>query len=91
MSFYKYNPDTPHEFHDGDVLGMFIPDKSRYKIYFQTDGSGPTNYFSDTGKDSTIPPGDDFITTEETTATAYPLVAVEVCEYTKCIVMLHNA
>ncbi len=76
MTFYEYTPDTPHEFYDGDVLGMFIPDKSRYEIFFQ-DESALTNYFYDTGKD---PPEDDFITTGMDTANVHPLVAVEVCE-----------
>ncbi len=79
MTFYEYTPDTPHEFHDGDVLGMFIPDKSRYKIFFQADESGPTNYYYDTGKD-TISPEDPFTTTGEDTEVVHPLVAVEVCE-----------
>ncbi len=88
MTFYEYIPDTPHEFHDGDILGMFIPAQSRYKIYFQADESGPTNYFYDTGTGSTIPPEDDFTTTEEDTANVHPLVAVEVCEYSKLLCML---
>ncbi len=77
MTFYEYTPDpTGHEFHDGDVLGMFIPDNSRYEIFFQADESGPMNY------DTMGPPEGDFTTTGMgvATATAYPLLAVEVCE-----------
>ncbi len=81
MLFYEYTPDPPgHEFQDGDVLGMFIPDKSRYNIFFQADESAPTNYFYDTGGGSTTPPEGDFTTTGIPTATAYPLLAVEICE-----------
>ncbi len=88
MSFYEYIPEPPgHEFHDGDVLGIFIPDDSRYEIYFQADESGPTNYFYDTGRDSTTPSEDDFITTGEDTEDVHPLVAVEVCEYSKLLCM----
>ncbi len=87
MTFYEYTPDTPHEFHDGDVLGMFIPDNSRYNMFFQGDESGPTNYFYGTGLGSTTPPEGDFTITEVATATAYPLVAVEVCEYNKLHIM----
>ncbi len=97
MSLYEYTPDTPHEFHDGDVLGMFIPDKSRYEMFLLADKSGPTNYFYDTGKDSTFPPEDDFTTTAADTAIVHPLIIVEVCEYStllssdssQCLIQLY--
>ncbi len=79
MTFYEYTPDTPHEFHDGDVLGMFIPDKSICQIFFEEVAVGPLNYFLYTGT-ATTPPVGDFTTSGKTIATAYPLLAVEVRE-----------
>ncbi len=59
MTFYEYTPDPPgHEFHDGDVLGMFIPAQSRYRMLFLADESGPTNYLYNTG--SATPPEGNF-------------------------------
>ncbi len=80
MTYYEYSPNPPHEFNDGDVLGMFIPDQTRLALFFESVDSGSLNYVYDT---NVSPPGGDLITTSrDTEVNAAPLIAVEVCEYT---------
>ncbi len=78
MTYYEYSPNSPHEFNDGDVLGMFIPDKSRYKLFFERTDSGPENYVEDMADSA----GSDFTTNSGgiQITSAVPLIAVEVCE-----------
>ncbi len=81
MTYYEYSPNPPHEFNDGDVLGMFIPDETRRAIFFVNVGSGPLNYVDNTGNNNFNPPGGPFETTSaDTTVNAVPLIAVEVCK-----------
>ncbi len=78
MTYYEYSPNPLHEFNDGDVLGMFIPDKPRYKLFFERTDSGPENYV----KDKADSAGSEFTTNSGgiQMTNAVPLIAVEVCE-----------
>ncbi len=81
MTYFEYSPNPPHEFNDGDVLGMFIPDETRLAIFFVEVESDPLNYVDNTGNNNFNPPGGPFVTTTaDTTVNAVPLIAVEVCK-----------
>ncbi len=80
MTYYEYSPNPPHEFNDGDVLGMFIPDETRLAIFFERVDSSCFNYV-DRNVNSIPPEGDFVTTTADNTVNAVPLIAVEVCEY----------
>ncbi len=81
MAYYEYSPNPPHEFNDGDVLGMFIPDDTRLAVFFEQVDSAMLNYVDNAGNGVYSPPEGDFaITTADTTVTAAPLIAVEVCK-----------
>ncbi len=82
MTYYEYSPNPPHEFNDGDVLGIFIPDRTRLAIFFVEVESGPLNYVDlKTGNDRFSPPVGPFeTTTAGMTVNAVPLIAVEVCK-----------
>ncbi len=80
MTYYEYRPNPPHEFNNGDVLGVFIPDRTRLQMFFERVDSGFLNYVH--RNVNSIPPEGDFVTTTaDNTANAAPLIAVEVCEY----------
>ncbi len=87
-TFYEYTPDTPHEFHDGEVLGIFIPGGLRtwYYVLFESGGDLPLSYYETfsglSGAFTDTPPEGDFITTAQgvLTANEIPLMAVEVCK-----------
>ncbi len=79
MTFYEYTPDTPHEFHKGDVLGIFIPHWTNFQIFFEKVDIGPLNYFLSTGL-STTPSETEFNIAGKEERHAAPLIAVEICE-----------
>ncbi len=87
-TFYECTPDTPHEFYDGEVLGIFIPgdEKTRYNVLFESGGDLPLSYYETfSGSGSTLtdtPLEGDFTTTAQgvLTANEVPLMAVEVCK-----------
>ncbi len=82
ITFYEYTPVTPHEFHDGDVLGVFIPNRlqTEYRVFFKD--TGLLNYNSTGGSSTTFQVGTVFNTSGQgiSTANGIPLLAVEVCE-----------
>ncbi len=81
MTYYEYSPNPPHEFNDGDVLGMFIPDETRLALFFERVDSGSLNIVYDTGSGIVSPPVGDLIATNgDREVNAAPLIAVEVCE-----------
>lgn len=78
---YEYVPDPPLEFEEGDVLGIFQPDKPRLKVYY-VENVGSVNYHYDTGSAKT--PEDSSISLNGAnigTMVALPLVTVEICEF----------
>ena len=78
MTYYEYIPDTPHEFRDGDVLGVFIPTfEDTYGIFFKEDSNAPLNYYVD---GTTISPQEDFSIINANRSRESPLIAVEICE-----------
>ena len=80
VSIYEYIPDPAQEFHDGDIFGIFIPDESRYKVFFIQDEDGPVNFAMNSGSMVSNPPEGDFDTSGKTMVNEVPLIAVEVCE-----------
>ncbi len=82
MTFYEYTPDSPHEFYDGDILGIFLPvfSSGRYRVFFEDDGTAPLNYYRLYFTSS--PPAGDFSTTGDNVVAVNeaPLIAVEVCK-----------
>ncbi len=81
ITYYEYSPNPPHEFNDGDVLGMFIPDQPRLRMFFEEVDSDFLNYVLITGSDIFSPPEGNFVTTiADNTVNAAPLIAVEVCK-----------
>ncbi len=88
VTYYEYSPNPPHEFNDGDVLGIFIPMEPRYKLFFERTDSGPENYVEDMADGA----GSDFTTNTNTvqTTNAVPLIAVEFCELYTYIVLPHT-
>ncbi len=85
MTYYEYCPNPPHEFNDGDVLGMFIPDQTQLALFFERVDSGSfLNYVYDTGNNFSPPGGDLTTTNRDREVNAAPLIAVEVCELCMC-------
>ncbi|XP_019850411.1 PREDICTED: uncharacterized protein LOC100638128 isoform X2 [Amphimedon queenslandica] len=69
---YEFTPQSPLEFQEGDVFGMYIPESTDFQLYEQEE-SGPNNLRVDSGDPpSTITP------TRSEGANDFPLVTAEV-------------
>ncbi len=77
MTFYEYTPDTPHEFHKGDVLGIFIPHRTNFQIFFEEVDFGPLSYFLKIGVAQTEIT---IVWNNVRNAARAPLITVEICE-----------
>ena len=69
---HEYIPDTPLEFQEGDILGVYQPDgdNSQLVVYYQ-ENTGPKNYINN-------PPHSTFTTGIPINQYDYPLVTVEI-------------
>ena len=76
---YNYTPNSPLEFHEGDILGVYQRGGGRVKVYYQ-ETTGPANYqhSSNVGPPLGTPvlTGPSLVTDEYD----YPLVTVEIGE-----------
>ena len=78
---YEYIPDTPLEFQEGDILGVYqqwATGGNRMRVYYQ-ETTGPANYRQWLNSD---PPAPATLNGPTLVATQYdyPLVTVEICE-----------
>ena len=75
-SVHEYYPDTPLEFQEGDILGVYTPNNSNSQlvVYYQQD-TGPENY-RNTNVDPPTP--STFTLQRAGNQYDYPLVAVEI-------------
>ena len=70
---YEYILDPPLEFQEGDVLGIFQPNNSNFRVYYQED-TGPLNYKAE----SINKPLFTLIVDRPNPRSYYPLVSVEI-------------
>ena len=73
---YEYYPDTPLEFQEGDILGVYTPKNSntQLEVYYQ-DNTGPENF----GENDIVPPAPSTFTLgSPINQNDYPLVSVEI-------------
>ena len=72
---HEYYPDTPLEFQEGDILGVYTPNNSNTQlvVYYQ-DNTGPENY----RKSNVDPPAPSTFTLRNAFQNPYPLVTVEI-------------
>ena len=83
---YEYTPSSPLPFQEGDILGIFQPDRStsRLRVYY-IDNVGPPNYYYDPNdldlNVDTPPIGPFRITSSTSTQNDQPLVAVEISKF----------
>ena len=75
-NLYEFIPQTPLQFQEGDIFGVYIPlPSSSQLVFYQQTQSGPLNRFRAGGALSTITGSLDFV------ANNYPLVAAEISKY----------
>lgn len=72
---YEFVPSSRLQFQQGDILGVFNPDKPRLGIYYVDGGIGPANYHTGTG--SSPPNGPFTIVRNTNSQNDLPLIAVE--------------
>ena len=72
---YEFVPSSRLQFQQGDILGVFNPDKPRLGIYYVDGGIGPANYHTGTG--SSPPNGPFTIVSNTDSQNDLPLIAVE--------------
>ena len=76
-NLYEFIPQTPLQFQEGDIFGVYIPSTSSSRlVFYEQKQSGPINRFrAGGGALSTITGSLDFA------ANNYPLVAAEISKY----------
>ena len=80
VGVYNYTPNSPLEFQEGDILGVYQRSGMRVKVYYQIT-TGPENHQESTG--NVGPPLGMEVLTEPSLVTDeydYPLVTVEIGE-----------
>ena len=71
---YEFVPSSRLQFQQGDILGVFNPDKPRLGIYY-VEGIGPANYHTGTGGSPSNSPFT--INSDTDSQSDLPLIAVE--------------
>ena len=75
-NLYEFIPETPLQFQEGDIFGVYIPSPSSSQlVFYEQIQSGPLNRFRAGDALSTI------TGTLDLTANNYPLVAAEISKY----------
>ena len=72
-SIIEYNVSPPIPFQAGDILGVLIPQSTRYGLWYER-GDSPTNYYLTADITDTI----DLENLSVQTSNGYPLVSVEI-------------
>ena len=90
---YEFDNFAPIPFQAGDLLGMFIPPEWLSKLILRSKNSrdGPTNYFISTTDADIMPTHQtiDFRSNIKNSAVYHPLVAVDISERTKNVLLEH--
>ena len=85
-NLYEFIPETPLQFQEGDIFGVYIPPQSSSRlVFYEQIESGPLNRFRAGDALSTITGSLDSV------ANNYPLVAVEISKYKHYYLLKYNA